>query len=165
MTSTENSTNPFATNSSYCTGQASAGMEDPFLNPFFLSSSVVLGSQLASSQLRLKANNVYTSPPPSNSSSNGGSSSTPSAPLVPGLVVLLPISLTISQASFCRGRRSQSDHNLNVLSIETSAKASFNIKELFRKIAAALPGMETLFLTNQEDMVDVNLKSSNAFAT
>ncbi|KAM3733429.1 hypothetical protein ACB098_11G135500 [Castanea mollissima] len=37
--------------------------------------------------------------------------------------------------------------------------------ELFRKIAAALPGMETLFLTNQEDMVDVNLKSSNAIAT
>ncbi|KAM4081925.1 hypothetical protein ACJW30_11G130500 [Castanea mollissima] len=69
------------------------------------------------------------------------------------------------QASFCRGRRSQSDHDLNVLFIETSAKASFNIKELFRKIAAALPGMETLFLTNQEDMVDVNLKFSNAFAT
>ncbi|KAL4600252.1 hypothetical protein ACB092_11G185300 [Castanea dentata] len=42
MTSTENSTNPIATNSSYCTGQASAGMEDPSLNPFFLSSSVVL---------------------------------------------------------------------------------------------------------------------------
>ncbi|KAM4072389.1 hypothetical protein ACB094_11G135100 [Castanea mollissima] len=35
------------------------------------------------------------------------------------------------QASFCRGRRSQSNHNLNVLSIETSAKASFNIKISF----------------------------------
>lgn len=29
---------------------------------------------------------------------------------------------------------------------------------LFRKIAAALPGMETLSSTKQEDMVDVNLK-------
>ena len=36
---------------------------------------------------------------------------------------------------------------------------------LFRKIAAVLPGMETLSLTKQEDMVDVNLKSSNATAT
>lgn len=33
---------------------------------------------------------------------------------------------------------------------------------LFRKIAAALPGMETLSSAKQEDMVDVNLKSSNA---
>nr|POE45011.1 hypothetical protein CFP56_61402 [Quercus suber] len=71
MTSTENSTSPITTNSSYFTGQASVGMEDPSLNPFFLSSSDV------------QANNVYTSHPPSNSSSNGGSSSTPSAPLVP----------------------------------------------------------------------------------
>ncbi|KAK1560244.1 hypothetical protein Q3G72_024013 [Acer saccharum] len=51
---------------------------------------------------------------------------------------------------------------LNVMFIETSAKAGFNIKALFRKIAAALPGMETLSSTKQEDMVDVNLKSSNA---
>ncbi|KAL0289969.1 UNVERIFIED_CONTAM: Ras-related protein RAe [Sesamum angustifolium] len=50
-----------------------------------------------------------------------------------------------------------------VMFIETSAKAGFNIKPLFRKIAAALPGMETLSSTKQEDMVDVNLKpTSNA---
>ncbi|CAA7050610.1 unnamed protein product [Microthlaspi erraticum] len=54
---------------------------------------------------------------------------------------------------------------LNVMFIETSAKAGFNIKALFRKIAAALPGMETLSSTKQEDMVDVNLKSSNANAS
>ncbi|KAK9069450.1 hypothetical protein SSX86_011354 [Deinandra increscens subsp. villosa] len=47
-----------------------------------------------------------------------------------------------------------------VMFIETSAKAGFNIKPLFRKIASALPGMETLSSTKQEDMVDVNLKSS-----
>ncbi|GER47626.1 RAB GTPase homolog H1E [Striga asiatica] len=50
-----------------------------------------------------------------------------------------------------------------VMFIETSAKAGFNIKPLFRKIAAALPGMETLSSTKQEEMVDVNLKpTSNA---
>jgi Ras-related protein Rab-6A len=36
------------------------------------------------------------------------------------------------------------------------------VQALFRKIAAALPGMETLTSTKQEDMVDVNLKASNA---
>ncbi|XP_039000744.1 ras-related protein RABH1e-like isoform X2 [Hibiscus syriacus] len=45
--------------------------------------------------------------------------------------------------------------DLEVMFIETSAKAGFNIK-----IAAALPGMETLSSTKQEDMVDVNLKST-----
>ncbi|XP_044503502.1 ras-related protein RABH1b-like isoform X1 [Mangifera indica] len=54
---------------------------------------------------------------------------------------------------------------LNVMFIETSAKAGFNIKALFRKIAAALPGMETLSSTKQEDMVDVNLKPSNTNAS
>ena len=36
---------------------------------------------------------------------------------------------------------------------------------LFWKIAVALPRMETLSSTKQEDMVDVNLKSSNVAAT
>lgn len=45
-----------------------------------------------------------------------------------------------------------------VMFIETSAKAGFNIKPLFRKIASSLPGMETLSSTKQEDMVDVNLR-------
>eukprot|EP00238_Polyblepharides_amylifera_P008725 CAMPEP_0196575696 /NCGR_PEP_ID=MMETSP1081-20130531/5126_1 /TAXON_ID=36882 /ORGANISM="Pyramimonas amylifera, Strain CCMP720" /LENGTH=157 /DNA_ID=CAMNT_0041894073 /DNA_START=407 /DNA_END=880 /DNA_ORIENTATION=+ len=44
-----------------------------------------------------------------------------------------------------------------VLFIETSAKAGFNIKALFRKIAAALPGMETLATQKQEDLVDVKM--------
>lgn len=38
---------------------------------------------------------------------------------------------------------------LNVMFIETSAKAGFNIKALFRKIAAALPGMESLNSSKQ----------------
>ncbi|PWA96940.1 Ran GTPase [Artemisia annua] len=53
-------------------------------------------------------------------------------------------------------------NELKVMFIETSAKAGFNIKALFRKIAAALPGMETLSSTKHEEMVDVNLKSSSA---
>ena len=40
---------------------------------------------------------------------------------------------------------------LGVLFIETSAKAGFNIKALFRKIAAALPGMESLSAAKHED--------------
>ncbi|XP_017245691.1 LOW QUALITY PROTEIN: ras-related protein RABH1e [Daucus carota subsp. sativus] len=49
-----------------------------------------------------------------------------------------------------------------VMFIETSAKAGFNIKHLFRKIAAALPGIETLSSTKQDDMVDVNLKPASS---
>ena len=44
-------------------------------------------------------------------------------------------------------------------------KLLFCCQALFRKIAADLPGIETLSSTKQEDMVDVNLKSSNAAAT
>ncbi|CAH2076042.1 unnamed protein product, partial [Thlaspi arvense] len=49
-----------------------------------------------------------------------------------------------------------------VLFIETSAKENFNIKALFRKIAAALPGMDSYSsATKSEDMVDVNLKTTS----
>lgn len=51
---------------------------------------------------------------------------------------------------------------LNVIFIETSAKAGFNIKALFRKIAAALPGLESLTASKQEDLVDINLASNTA---
>lgn len=34
----------------------------------------------------------------------------------------------------------------------------FIVQALFRKIAAALPGMEALSSAKQEDLVDVNLK-------
>ncbi|KAF8080617.1 hypothetical protein N665_0932s0017 [Sinapis alba] len=51
--------------------------------------------------------------------------------------------------------------DFGVIFIETSAKAGFNIKPLFRKISAALPGMDSLSSAKQGDMVDVNLKSSN----
>lgn len=37
-------------------------------------------------------------------------------------------------------------------------KIKIKLQPLFRKIAAALPGMEALSSAKQEDMVDVNLK-------
>ncbi|CAA0838146.1 Ras-related protein RABH1e [Striga hermonthica] len=46
--------------------------------------------------------------------------------------------------------------------IETSARVGFNIKPLFRKIAAALPGMERFTSAKQEDMVEVNLNTTSA---
>lgn len=52
---------------------------------------------------------------------------------------------------------------LNVMFIETSAKAGFNVKALFRKVAAALPGLESLNQNSkQEDLVDINLASNTS---
>ncbi|KAL8127478.1 ras-related protein RABH1e-like [Apium graveolens] len=47
-----------------------------------------------------------------------------------------------------------------IMFMETSAKAGFNIKPLFRKVAAALPGMEGISAAKQDGMVDVSLKPS-----
>jgi len=50
---------------------------------------------------------------------------------------------------------------LNVMFIETSAKAGYNVKQLFRRVAAALPGMEASAGGEQggkTDMTDVVLK-------
>lgn len=47
---------------------------------------------------------------------------------------------------------------LNVMFIETSAKAGYNVKQLFRRVAAALPGMESTSENKaSEDMQDVHL--------
>uniref|UniRef100_A0A8B9JER7 RAB6B, member RAS oncogene family b n=1 Tax=Astyanax mexicanus TaxID=7994 RepID=A0A8B9JER7_ASTMX len=46
---------------------------------------------------------------------------------------------------------------LNVVFIETSAKTGSNVKQLFRRVAAALPGMESLDDTNKEGMIDIKL--------
>eukprot|EP00892_Ulva_mutabilis_P007333 jgi/Ulvmu1/4972/UM207_0016.1 len=47
----------------------------------------------------------------------------------------------------------------NVMFIETSAKAGFNIKALFRKVAGSLPGMESSSNSQAENMVSVDLTS------
>lgn len=45
------------------------------------------------------------------------------------------------QVSIDEGEKKAKD--LNVMFIETSAKAGYNVKQLFRRVAAALPGMDT----------------------
>ncbi|XP_051903431.1 ras-related protein Rab-6A isoform X2 [Hippocampus zosterae] len=47
---------------------------------------------------------------------------------------------------------------MNVLYIETSAKTGYNVKQLFRRVAAALPGMDTTQDKNREDMIDIKLE-------
>ena len=49
---------------------------------------------------------------------------------------------------------------LNVMFIETSAKAGYNVKQLFRRVAAALPGMESTEPKNDKDMQEVILKDT-----
>ena len=54
---------------------------------------------------------------------------------------------------------------LNVMFIETSAKAGYNVKQLFRRVAAALPGMEATDQTREglggaKDMTEVVLKDT-----
>eukprot|EP00116_Pleurobrachia_bachei_P009624 sb/3469886/ len=52
--------------------------------------------------------------------------------------------------------------DLNVMFIETSAKAGYNVKQLFKRIAAALPGMDGgAEGKSTEDMIEVKLKDKN----
>ncbi|KAI9268284.1 ras family-domain-containing protein [Phascolomyces articulosus] len=53
---------------------------------------------------------------------------------------------------------------LNVMFIETSAKAGHNVKTLFRKIAQNLPGIDSNGNDQKEQMQKVNLSNSNADA-
>jgi len=54
---------------------------------------------------------------------------------------------------------------LNVMFIETSAKAGYNVKQLFRRVAAALPGMDTpLEQQQQAPIVNVDLKTETDHA-
>ncbi|XP_022066210.1 ras-related protein Rab-6A isoform X2 [Acanthochromis polyacanthus] len=47
---------------------------------------------------------------------------------------------------------------MNVLFIETSAKTGYNVKQLFRRVAAALPGMDTTQDKSSEGMIDIKLE-------
>ncbi|KAF0911197.1 hypothetical protein E2562_007970 [Oryza meyeriana var. granulata] len=60
------------------------------------------------------------------------------------------------QVSTDEGEAKAQEHG--AMFMETSAKAGYNIKPLFRKIAASLPGMDALSSARQEDMVDINLR-------
>ncbi|KAM7374153.1 hypothetical protein PAMP_006827 [Pampus punctatissimus] len=52
----------------------------------------------------------------------------------------------------------QKAKEMNVLFIETSAKTGYNVKQLFRRVAAALPGMDTTQDKSREDMIDIKLE-------
>ncbi|XP_006020550.1 ras-related protein Rab-41 isoform X4 [Alligator sinensis] len=60
------------------------------------------------------------------------------------------------QVSVEEGERKAQE--LNVMYIETSAKAGYNMKQLFRRVAAALPGMDSTPEKSKEDMIDIKLE-------
>ncbi|XP_069468566.1 ras-related protein Rab-6A-like isoform X6 [Ambystoma mexicanum] len=60
------------------------------------------------------------------------------------------------QVSIEEGERKAKE--LNVMYIETSAKAGYNVKQLFRRVAAALPGMDSTPEKSKEDMIDIKLE-------
>nr|XP_033803742.1 ras-related protein Rab-6A isoform X2 [Geotrypetes seraphini] len=62
------------------------------------------------------------------------------------------------QVSIEEGERKAKE--LNVMFIETSAKAGYNVKQLFRRVAAALPGMESTQDKSREDMIDIKLEKT-----
>ncbi|XP_077163440.1 ras-related protein Rab-6B-like isoform X1 [Paroedura picta] len=47
---------------------------------------------------------------------------------------------------------------MNVMFIETSAKTGYNVKQLFRRVAAALPGMDSAPEKSKDDTVYVKLE-------
>lgn len=59
------------------------------------------------------------------------------------------------QVSAEEGDAKAKEHD--IMFIETSAKAGFNVKALFRKIAAALPGMESSNVARDNELIDVKL--------
>ena len=50
---------------------------------------------------------------------------------------------------------------LNVMFIETSAKTGYNVKQLFRRVAAALPGMDANNEHRKEDLIEVKLQDKH----
>ncbi|XP_009463524.1 PREDICTED: ras-related protein Rab-41 isoform X1 [Nipponia nippon] len=60
------------------------------------------------------------------------------------------------QVSIEEGERKAPE--LNMMYIETSAKAGYDVKQLFRRVAAALPGMDSTPEKSKEDMIDIKLE-------
>ena len=50
---------------------------------------------------------------------------------------------------------------MNVMFIETSAKTGYNVKQLFRRVAAALPGMDANNEHRKEDLIEVKLQDKH----
>jgi Ras-related protein Rab-6A len=66
------------------------------------------------------------------------------------------------EVSFEEGEAKAKEYN--VMFIETSAKVGFNIKALFRKVAAALPGMDGAVATEKKQEVDISAKPTTPAA-
>ncbi|XP_072285354.1 ras-related protein Rab-6A-like isoform X3 [Pyxicephalus adspersus] len=49
---------------------------------------------------------------------------------------------------------------LSVMFVETSAKIGYNVKQLFRRVAAALPGMDSTPGKSKEEMIDIKLEKA-----
>lgn len=61
------------------------------------------------------------------------------------------------QVSIEEGERKAKE--MNVMFIETNAKAGYHVKQLFQCVAAALPGMESTQDRIREDMIDIKLEN------
>ncbi|XP_032834457.1 ras-related protein Rab-6A-like [Petromyzon marinus] len=59
------------------------------------------------------------------------------------------------QIPFEEGEQKAKD--LNVMFIETSAKTGYNVKQMFRRVASALPGMDSGADAAKEGMVDIKI--------
>ncbi|XP_078738863.1 ras-related protein Rab-6A-like [Lampetra fluviatilis] len=59
------------------------------------------------------------------------------------------------QIPFEEGEQKAKD--LNVMFIETSAKTGYNVKQMFRRVASALPGMDSGVDAAKEGMVDIKI--------
>lgn len=62
------------------------------------------------------------------------------------------------QVSHDEGEQKAQEHD--IMFIETSAKGGFNIKPLFRKLASALPGLESEQNHGDSQMVDIQLNAT-----
>ncbi|XP_049579491.1 RAB6B, member RAS oncogene family a isoform X1 [Syngnathus scovelli] len=55
----------------------------------------------------------------------------------------------------------QQAKELSVMFTETSAKTGHNVKQLFRRVASALPGIEGIQETGKEGMIDIKLDKAH----
>lgn len=50
--------------------------------------------------------------------------------------------------------------DMGIIFIETSAKAGYNVKNLFKKVAMELPGLETTARKEQNELIDVTIDNN-----
>lgn len=50
--------------------------------------------------------------------------------------------------------------DMGIIFIETSAKAGYNVKNLFKKVAMELPGLETTARKEQNELIDVSIDNN-----